>query len=56
MFDITFIMPQFQKNKISKLLSVNLQGEWDDFRTFRWIEEIESVDLSIEESRELLKI
>ncbi len=35
---------------------VNPQGEWDDFRTFGWIEEIESVGLLIEESRELLKI
>ncbi len=34
----------------------NPQGEWDDFRTFRWIEEIENVDLLIEESRELLGI
>jgi hypothetical protein len=32
------------------------QGEWDDFRTFRWIEEIENIDLLIEESRKLLKI
>ncbi len=33
-----------------------MQGEWDDFRTFRWTEKVESVDLLIEESRELLKI
>jgi hypothetical protein len=44
------------QNKNPRKSRGNLQGEWDDFRTFRWIEEIESIDLLIEESRELLKI
>ncbi len=43
------------QNRNSNKSRGNLQGEWDDFRTFRWIEEIESVDLLIKESRELLE-
>ncbi len=44
------------QNKNPRKSRGNLQREWDDFRTFRWIEEMESIDLLIEESRELLEI
>jgi hypothetical protein len=34
----------------------NPQGEWDDFRTFRWLYEIENLDDVLEESKYLLEI
>ena len=34
----------------------NLQGEQDDFRTFKWLYEIDNLNNTLEESRYLLKI
>ena len=56
LLSISLLYNNFIKIQSQGFSRVKVQGEQDDFRTFRWLYEIDSLDDVLEESRYLLKI